>query len=123
MNMPKLVDPDAAPATAPDPFDIPSLRLNPSFFETAGVKKLLTTVPVRKPGKQDFIRVHPEPEYRRDFAMIDLAASGRDPAPECLPSRRLFVRGSHRIELSHRQLTKEGHHGRRHIQEHQAGRD
>ena len=72
MNMPKLVDPDAAPATAPDPFDIPSLRLNPSFFETAGVKKLLTTVPVRKPGKQDFIRVRPQLEYRENFAMIDL---------------------------------------------------
>src|SRR6516165_12673508 len=72
MNMPKLVDPDAAPATAPDPFDIPSLRLNPSFIETAGVRKLLTTVPVRKPGKQDFIRVRPEPEYRENFAMIEL---------------------------------------------------
>jgi len=73
MNKPKLVDPNATPTTAaPDPFDIASLRLNPSFLETAGVKKLLTTVPVRKPGKQDFIRVRPEPEYRENFAMIDL---------------------------------------------------
>jgi hypothetical protein len=24
----------------------------------------LTTVPVRKPNKQDFIRVHPDPDYR-----------------------------------------------------------
>jgi hypothetical protein len=70
----RLVDLDAAPTTAapPDPFDLSTLRLNPSFLETAGVKKLLTTVPVRRPSKQEFIRVHPAPEYRENFAMIDL---------------------------------------------------
>jgi hypothetical protein len=61
------------PATAaPNPFDLASLRLNPSFIETAGVKKLLTTVPVKKPSPQDFVRVHPAPEFRESFAMIDL---------------------------------------------------
>jgi len=79
MSKPKLVDPDAAPTTAaPDPFDITSLRLNPSFLETAGVKKLLTTVPARKPSPQDFIRVHPAPEYRENFAMIDLKEDRED---------------------------------------------
>jgi hypothetical protein len=65
----------AAPAGAappPDPFDIASLRLNPSFLETAGVKRLLTTVPVKRPSPQDFVRVHPAPEYRENFAMVDL---------------------------------------------------
>jgi hypothetical protein len=66
-----IVDPAAA-AAAPDPFDIASLRLNPSFLETAGVKKLLTTVPVKKPSPQDFVRVHPAPEYHENFAMLDL---------------------------------------------------
>jgi hypothetical protein len=76
-SKPKLVNPDAAStaATPPDPFDLSSLRLNPSFLETAGVKQL-TTVPVRRPGKQDFIRVRPEPEYRENFAMIDLKDEG-----------------------------------------------
>jgi hypothetical protein len=70
---PAMGSPDAAPSNAtPDPFDIASLRLNPSFIETAGVKKLLTTVPVRKPNNQDFVRVHPAEEYRENFAMIDL---------------------------------------------------
>jgi hypothetical protein len=79
MNKPKLVDADAAAITAvPDPFDIASLRLNPSFLETAGVKKLLTTVPARKPSKQDFVRVHPEPGYRESFAMIDLKDDRED---------------------------------------------
>ena len=79
MNKLTLVDPPTAPTTAtPDPFDIASLRLNPSFLETAGVKKLLTTVPARRPSPQDFIRVHPAPEYRENFAMIDLKDDRED---------------------------------------------
>jgi hypothetical protein len=50
--------------TPPDPFDPESLRLDQNFVEGAAVKKLLTTVPVRKPGQQDFIRVHPDPAWR-----------------------------------------------------------
>ena len=38
----------------PNPFDPAALRLNQDFAETVGVKKLLTTVPVRKPGKRGF---------------------------------------------------------------------
>jgi uncharacterized protein YbdZ (MbtH family) len=53
-----------------DPFDPAVLRLNQSYVETAGVKKLLTTVPVRKPNKQDFVRVHPDPAYRLTGAAI-----------------------------------------------------
>jgi hypothetical protein len=34
------------------------------------VKKLLTTVPVRKPNRQDFVRVHPDPGYRLTPAAI-----------------------------------------------------
>jgi hypothetical protein len=48
----------------PDPFDPASLRSDQTFAEGAAVKKLLTTVPVRKPGRQDFIRVHPDPGWR-----------------------------------------------------------
>jgi hypothetical protein len=55
-----------------DPFDPANLRLDQSFFETAGVKKLLTSVPVRKPKAQDFIRVHPGEDYRGDFAVIEI---------------------------------------------------
>jgi uncharacterized protein YbdZ (MbtH family) len=49
------------PAAALNPFaDLDSLRLNTDYTETVGVKKLLRTVPVRKPGPQDWVRVHPE---------------------------------------------------------------
>jgi hypothetical protein len=53
-----------------DPFNPASLRLDPSFADNVGVKKLLTTVPVRKPNRQDFIRVNPDPLYRLTPAAI-----------------------------------------------------
>jgi hypothetical protein len=65
------VDPSTA-GQAPDPFDLSNLRLAQNFNETAGVKKLLRTVPIRKPNKQDFIRVHPDAAYRENFAMVEL---------------------------------------------------
>src|SRR5262249_30261867 len=34
--------------------------------------------PARRPNPQDFIRVHPSPEYRADFALIDLKDERED---------------------------------------------
>ena len=53
-----------------DPFDPAALRLDQSFADTVGVKKHLMTVPVRKPNRQDFVRVHPDPAYRLTPAAI-----------------------------------------------------
>jgi hypothetical protein len=47
-------------------------------LETAGVKKVLTTVPARKPNRQEFFRVHPAPDYRENVAVIDLKDDGED---------------------------------------------
>jgi hypothetical protein len=53
--------------------DLTALKLDQSFADTVGVKKILTTVPVNKPNKQDFVRVHPAPEYRLSpAALIEL---------------------------------------------------
>jgi hypothetical protein len=57
---------------SPDPFDLTTLRLASNFAETSGVKKLLRMVPVRKPNRQEFVRVHSDPSYRENFAMIEL---------------------------------------------------
>lgn len=57
---------------ATDPFDVSKLHLGQNFAEAAGVKKALLTVPVRKPGRQDFIRIHPAPEYRLETAVLEL---------------------------------------------------
>lgn len=54
-----------------NPYDPASLRLSQNFTESTGVKKLLTTVPVKKPNKQDFIRVHPDPAFRLETAVLE----------------------------------------------------
>jgi hypothetical protein len=54
----------------PNPFDPAALRLDQSFADTVGVKKHLVTVPVRKPNRQDFVRVHSHLEYRLTPAAI-----------------------------------------------------
>jgi hypothetical protein len=53
-----------------NPFDPAALRLDQSYADTVGVKKLLTTVPVRKPSRQDFVCVHPDPVYRLTPAAV-----------------------------------------------------
>ena len=63
----------AAPSTpAPDPFDPQVLRLSQDFSASVGVKKALLSVPVRKPDKSWFVRVHPDPNYRLLTAVIEL---------------------------------------------------
>src|SRR5262245_54168798 len=58
--------------SAPDPFDPASLRINGDALAAIGVKKLLTTVPVRKPDKSWFVRVHPDPAFRIETIIIEL---------------------------------------------------
>jgi hypothetical protein len=48
------------------------LRIDQSFLNVGAAKKLLTTVPVRKPNKQDFVRVNPDPAYRLPVGLIEL---------------------------------------------------
>ena len=55
-----------------DPFDLNSLRLSQDFASAVGVKKLIMTVPVRKPSKEWFIRTHPDPDYRLPTAVLEL---------------------------------------------------
>lgn len=53
-------------------FDLSSLRLSQDFGAMVGVKKLITTVPVRKPSKQEFVRVHPADNYQFSTAVIEI---------------------------------------------------
>src|SRR3989442_780938 len=69
---PNLTTIEGRAKDVPDPFNLDSLRLSQDFIDSAGVKKLLTEVPVRKPNPQDFFRVHPSPEYRADLLMVNL---------------------------------------------------
>jgi len=51
---------DSAATSADDEF-LASLRIDQSYTDaTIGVRRVLGTVPVRKPNKTDFFRVHPD---------------------------------------------------------------
>lgn len=53
-------------------FDLEKIKLSQDFSLDLGVKKVLVTVPIKKPDKQWFIRVHPNEEYRISIAVIEL---------------------------------------------------
>ena len=55
-----------------DIFDLDNLRLSQSFQELVGVKKAVTTIPVRRPHRQEFIRVRSGEEWRLETAVIEL---------------------------------------------------
>lgn len=55
-----------------NPFDPASLRLSQDFAAGLGVKKALLTVPVRKPDKAWFVRVHPDGAYRLQTCVVEL---------------------------------------------------
>ena len=58
--------------SAPDPFDPEQLRLSQDFAGTIGVKKELLTIPVRKPSKERWVRVHPDAAYRVQTYVVEL---------------------------------------------------
>ena len=55
-----------------DPFSPENLRIDPVYLLQGAVKKHLTHVRVGRPSKQDFVRVHPDENYRTDAALIEL---------------------------------------------------
>jgi hypothetical protein len=66
-----MTDAQNGHGAAPDPFDPAALRLAPDqTFGPVGVKKLLTTIPVRKPNRQDFVRVNTDPAFRLSPAAL-----------------------------------------------------
>ena len=53
-------------------FDLDSLRLKQDFSESLGIQRVLSLVPVRKPNKTNFIRVHPGEDYRMDVGIVEM---------------------------------------------------
>jgi len=78
-NKPEQVIPvnnvETLPTQPPDPgslFDPSRLRLSQNFAERVGVRKAITTIPVRKPNRQEFVRVHPDENMRIETAVLEL---------------------------------------------------
>jgi hypothetical protein len=59
-------------------FDPKRLRLSQDFDQLAGVTKLVTTVPVRKPDPCAFVRVHPDPAFCLLAALLLDRVDGTD---------------------------------------------
>lgn len=69
LNPPEVAAPEVA---TPDPFDPERLKLSQDFAGNLSVKKLLTTVPVRKPDKTWWVRVNPREDCRIQTAVVEL---------------------------------------------------
>lgn len=52
--------------------DLSAVRLSQDYGSMTKTAKLLTHVPVKRPPKHQFFRVHPDPEYRLEAMVIDL---------------------------------------------------
>jgi hypothetical protein len=55
-----------------DIFDLRRLRLTHDFAGEFGVKKVITTIPVRKPTRQEWVYVHPQEDYRLQTCVLIL---------------------------------------------------
>lgn len=70
----------SGPAAKPsvDPFDPAQLRVG-ALAADIEVEKVLTAVPVRKPARTEFFRVHPDPDYTVDVLLLERTSnSGMD---------------------------------------------
>jgi hypothetical protein len=63
-----------APEAETDPFDLAKITVSSVTSEDLGVEKPILVIPVDKPSRQSFFRVHPDPAYRADVRIIKLEA-------------------------------------------------
>lgn len=57
---------------APNPFDPCRFAVPHTVAGDVGIVKQLVTCPVRKPNRQEFVRVHPDPEFRLRAYILEL---------------------------------------------------
>lgn len=89
------------PKANTDPFDPARLRISPNYGERIGVKRLITSFPVRKPSKEAFVRTHPGEEMRVPAYVLELKEDqetylvfpeiGEELANEATVSPRLLI--------------------------------
>jgi hypothetical protein len=66
----------------PNPFDPERYRLRQDFVNTAKTRLQQVEIAVGKPGKQEWIRVHPRADYRLDVAIIEYDREAHLVSPE-----------------------------------------
>jgi hypothetical protein len=63
-----------APRVAMETIDLDSLKIPQNYAENAATTKVLATIPIRKPSRQEFIRVHPV--WRLDTLVLEMKDEG-----------------------------------------------
>ncbi len=53
-------------------FNIENLRISPDYAATLGAKKVMTSVPVKKPDPQVFVRVHPGEDHQLPTLVLEM---------------------------------------------------
>lgn len=90
-----------------DPFDVSTLRLGQDFAASIGVRKELTTVPVRRPDRQWFIQVHPDPAMRLETAVLETTEDRETYL--VAPNLRMELAGEIVAKILLTTITKQGH--------------
>jgi hypothetical protein len=62
----------------PDPTNLLSLAIDPATYLQTGAVTRVRQILVGKPGPQTFFRVHPSPDYRRAFKMVEIKDDDRE---------------------------------------------
>lgn len=55
-----------------DPFDPKRLKISARFREGQDVRKVIVSIPVRKPGRQEFFRAHPDLDMWLETTVLEL---------------------------------------------------
>lgn len=58
----------------PDPFDPKRLRIGQRLGDRQDVRRIIVSVPVRKPGRQEFVRTHPDLDMWLETAVLEVKA-------------------------------------------------
>ena len=57
-----------------DPFDLSNISVAATSIEDLGIERPILTIPVQKPGRQEFFRTHPDPKNHLEVRLITLEA-------------------------------------------------
>jgi hypothetical protein len=63
---------NGAGAAVPDPTDLLSLAIDPATYLQTGAVTRVRQILAGRPGPQTFFRVHPSPDYRRAYKMVEI---------------------------------------------------
>ena len=85
--MTTLADPPDDDSSNPNPFDPKKFRIGQRFGEGQDVQRILVSVPVRKPNRQEFFRTHPDPAMSLEAAILEFKQDRQSfiVAPELVP--------------------------------------